>query len=37
MKIKIKLDNPKHCNGCPHLFGGYTNDFTDCLYNGDYI
>ena len=37
MKLKIKLENPKYCNGCPNLFGGYTDDFTDCFYNEDYI
>ena len=32
MKLIIKLENPKYCNGCPMLYGGITDNLTGCWY-----
>ncbi len=32
MNVKIKLKDSKYCNGCPKLFGGIVEEFTECWY-----
>lgn len=36
INIKVKLNNPKYCNGCPNLFGGIVEHYTECWYNQNY-